>query len=66
MDLINSFLEFARSLDPLILIVGGLALLFVLFMLLRAATGLIMRVLTLGCGVIVLAIIAWAIVNFVF
>jgi hypothetical protein len=66
MSIINSILDFAKSLDPLVLVVGGLLVLFVLFILVRFATGLVVRILTLGCGVIVIIAIIWAVINFVF
>jgi hypothetical protein len=66
MSLFNSILDFAKSLDPLVLIVGGLLVLFVLFLLVRFATGLVVRILTLGCGVIVLIVFIWAVFNFIF
>jgi len=66
MSIINSILDFAKSLDPLVLVVSGLLVLFVLFILVRFATGLVVRILTLGCGVIVIIAIIWAVINFVF
>ncbi len=66
MDIFDPILNFIQNTNPFILILGGLALLAVLIFLFRFGIGLVMRILTLGCAVILVAAIVWFIIQYVF
>ena len=53
MEIINDLLAQIKGLDPIILIVGGVIAVAAILLLLRFATALAVRILTIGCIVIV-------------
>ena len=54
MELVNDLLTYIQNLDPIILIIGGLIVIGIIVLLLRFATTFAIRILTIGCIVIII------------
>lgn len=59
MPTFDDLLSYLPDVDPIILIVGGIIAAIVVLFLLRVATGLVVRILSIGCAVIVILAILW-------
>ena len=59
MPTFDDFLSYLPDVDPIIVIVGGIIAAIVVLFLLRVATGLVVRILSIGCAVIVILAILW-------
>jgi len=54
MELVNDILTYIQNLDPIILIIVGVVVVGAIMLLLRIATALAIRILTIGCVVIII------------
>ena len=63
--ILNFVQDFIQNSNPFLLVLTGLVLVAVLYLLFRLASNLIMRVLSCGCAILLLAGIAWVVYTFV-
>jgi predicted tellurium resistance membrane protein TerC len=59
MPTINDILSYLPEIDPLILIIGGVVAVLVLLFAVRILGGLAVRILSIGCAILVILAIIW-------
>lgn len=59
MPTINDILSYLPEIDPLILIIGGVVAVLVLLFAIRILGGLAVRILSIGCAILVILAIIW-------
>jgi len=59
MPTINDILSYLPDIDPLILVLGGVIAVLVILFAIRMLGGLAVRILSIGCAVLVILAIIW-------
>ncbi len=65
MDILDPLINFAQNSNPFLLILTGIVLIAVLYLLFRLAANLVLRVLSCGCALVVLAGVVWVVITFI-
>jgi len=66
MPIFDDLLAYITNADPLTLIIVAIVAIVVIYFLFRFAAGLIMRVLSIGCVVVIIAGLIWLALQFLF